>query len=120
ADPADFVRARPFGLTLNCPWWLVGANACDVQHFLGAHDRRLAGPPTVECMGPFARRASAPFAVVGTSWRDRVSRWLGGPEVELTITDWSGTLMYITATFRRTRSHGMLTSIPLGRERVLV
>jgi nitrite reductase/ring-hydroxylating ferredoxin subunit len=120
AEPADFVRARPFGLVLRCPWWLVGANACDLQHFLGAHDRRLSGEPRVDCPNVFARRASAPFAVVGTSWRDRITRWFSGPEVELAITDWGGTLMFVTASFRRTRSFGMLTSIPLGREQVLV
>ena len=120
ADPGDFVAARPFGMTLQCPWWLVGANACDLQHFLGAHDRQLAGPPTVECPSPFARKARALFAVVGTSWRDRVTRWFGGGEVEMAITDWCGVLMFVTASFRRTRSHGMLTSIPLGRDRVLV
>ena len=73
ADPGDFIRARPFGMTLHCPWWLVGANACDLQHFLGSHDRKLAGPPTVENPTPYSRRARAPFAVVGTSWRDRLT-----------------------------------------------
>jgi phenylpropionate dioxygenase-like ring-hydroxylating dioxygenase large terminal subunit len=116
----EFVRARPFGMELNCPWWLVGANACDVQHFQGAHDRRLAGPPIVEAAGPYARRARAPFSVVGTGWRDQLTRWFGGGEVELAITDWCGTLMFITATFRRTRSYGMLASLPLGRDRVFV
>jgi nitrite reductase/ring-hydroxylating ferredoxin subunit len=120
AAPDDFVRARPFGMELRCPWWLVGANACDVQHFLGGHDRRLAGPATVDCPTPYSHRAHAPFAVVGTSWRDRVTRWLGGGEVELAITDWCGTLMFVTATFRRTRSYGMITSMPRGRDRVLV
>jgi phenylpropionate dioxygenase-like ring-hydroxylating dioxygenase large terminal subunit len=119
-DPGDFMRARPFGMELNCPWWLVGANACDLQHFMGGHDRRLAGPPTVESATPFCRRARAPFAVAGTSWRDWLTRWFGGGEVELAIADWCGTFMFVTATFRRTRSYGMLTSIPIGRDRVLV
>jgi aminopyrrolnitrin oxygenase len=120
ADPAEFIAARPFGLTLGCPWWLVGANACDLQHFLGAHDRRLAGQPHVECPTPYSRRASARFAVVGASWRDQATRWFAGAEVEMAITDWCGVLMFVTASFRRTRSHGMLTSIPIGRDRVLV
>src|SRR6266545_972017 len=119
-QPAAFVRARPFGMVLRCPWWLVGANACDLQHFFGAHDRRLAGTPRVESPHPFARRASAPFAVLGDSLRDRLTRWAGGDRVELAITDWCGTLMFVTATFRRTRSHGLLTSVPLGRDRVFV
>jgi nitrite reductase/ring-hydroxylating ferredoxin subunit len=120
ADPDDYVAARPFGLTLRCPWWLLGANACDLQHFLGAHDRRLVGPASVQLIGPYARQAGARFAVVGTSWRDRLTRACAGSEVEMSITDWCGVLMFVTASFRRTRSHGMLTSIPLGREAVLV
>jgi hypothetical protein len=120
ADPDDFIRARPFGMTLRCPWWLVGANACDLQHFLGAHDRRLAGPAQVSCPTPYSRRASAPFAVVGASWRDRFTRWVGGPEVELSVTDWSGTMLFVTARFRRTRSYGLLTSLSLGRDSVFV
>ncbi len=114
ADPDDFIAASPFGLTLRCPWWLVGANACDLQHFSGAHDRRLASPARVENIGAYARRATALFAVVGHSWRDRLTRSFAGPEVEMSITDWCGVMMFVTATFRRRRSHGMLTSIPLG------
>jgi phenylpropionate dioxygenase-like ring-hydroxylating dioxygenase large terminal subunit len=120
ADPEDFIRARPFGMTLQCPWWLVGANACDLQHFLGSHDRRLAGTPTVENPTPYSRRARAPFGVVGSSWRDRLTSWFGGDRVEMAITDWGGTMMFVTATFRHTRSHGMLTSIPVGRDCVWV
>lgn len=119
-QPEDFIRARPFGMELRCPWWLVGANACDLQHFLGAHDRRLAGVPRVECPGPFVRQASALFSVLGESWRDRLTRWFGGNQVELAVADWSGTMLFVTATFRRTRSHGLLTSLPLDRNRVLV
>jgi hypothetical protein len=107
-------------MILDCPWWLVGANACDLQHFLGAHDRRLAGSPTVESPTPYCRRARAPFSVVGSGWRDRLTAWFGGAQVELAISDWCGTMMFVTASFRRTRGFGLLTSIPLGRERVYV
>ncbi|MBY0521963.1 MAG: Rieske 2Fe-2S domain-containing protein [Gemmataceae bacterium] len=120
AEPAEFVRARPFGLVLDCPWWMVGANACDLQHFLGAHDRKLCGPAHVETPSPYARHASAPFAVVGHSLRDDFTRWFGGNVVTLSIADWCGTLMFVTARFRRTCSYGMLTSLPLGRDRVFV
>ena len=40
-DPADFVPSRPFDAILQCPWWMVGANVFDVQHFKAAHDRQL-------------------------------------------------------------------------------
>jgi nitrite reductase/ring-hydroxylating ferredoxin subunit len=112
--PEDFVPARPFGTTLDCPWFMVGANAFDLQHFRAAHDRRLAGEPRVDCPAPFARRASARFAVAGGSLQDRLTRRLAGDEVEMAITDWCGNLMFATATFRRTRSYGMVATEPLA------
>ena len=71
--PDDFVRARPFGLELACPWWLVGANACDLQHFAGAHDRVLAGPPFGNEPDDYSPRASPPFSVPGHSRRGTAS-----------------------------------------------
>jgi nitrite reductase/ring-hydroxylating ferredoxin subunit len=124
ARPEEFVPGRPFGTVLRCPWYLIGANAFDLQHFRAAHDRRLVSEPVVQCRGPFARYASARFAVSGDSLQDRLTRWLAGDEVEMAITDWCGNLMFATATFRRTRSYGMIVTEPLAtggvRVRVIV
>jgi phenylpropionate dioxygenase-like ring-hydroxylating dioxygenase large terminal subunit len=116
----DFVPARPFETILDCPWYLVGANAFDLQHFRAAHDRRLASEPAVDCPAPFARRASARFTVSGNSLQDRLTRRLAGGEVEMSITDWCGNLLFATATFRRTRSYGMVATEPLADGRVHV
>jgi phenylpropionate dioxygenase-like ring-hydroxylating dioxygenase large terminal subunit len=118
--PEEFVAARPFGTTLDCPWYMVGANAFDLQHFRAAHDRRLSGPPAVDCPTVFARRATARFTVAGDSFQDRLTRWFAGDEVEMSITDWCGNLMFATATFRRTRSYGMVITEPLADGRVTV
>jgi hypothetical protein len=67
----------------------------------------------VDCPAPFARRATGRFTVAGTSLRDRVTRWAAGPEVEMSITDWCGNLMFATATFRRTTSYGLVATEPL-------
>jgi phenylpropionate dioxygenase-like ring-hydroxylating dioxygenase large terminal subunit len=112
-DPEELAPGRPFGTTLACPWYMVGANAFDLQHFRAAHDRRLAGEPRVDCPAPFARRASARFRVCGGSLRDRVTRRFAGSEVEMAITDWCGNLMFASATFRRTRSYGMVATEPV-------
>jgi hypothetical protein len=118
--PVEFAPARPFGTMLHCPWFLIGANAFDLQHFHAAHDRRLSGAPAVECPAPCARRATARFMVAGASLRDRLTRWFAGDEVEMTMTDWCGNLMFVTASFRRTRSYGMVVTEPLAPDRVLV
>ncbi len=120
ADPDAFVAARPFTTVLDCPWYMVGSNAFDLQHFRAAHDRRLVGEPLVTCPHPFARRASALFRVAGSSLQDRVTRLFAGPEVEMTITDWCGNLMFVTATFRRTTSYGMVITEPLASGQVVV
>ena len=118
AKPEDFNPARPFGAVLDCPWYLIGANAFDLQHFRAAHDRRLVGDPVVDCPGAFARRASARFKVAGDSLQDRITRFFAGDEVEMAITDWCGAVMCATATFRRTRSYGFVITEPRadGRE----
>ena len=120
AEPEDFVPARPFGTVLDCPWYLVGANAFDLQHFRAAHDRRLVGDPVVDGPNTFARRASARFTVAGHSLQDRVTRLFAGDEVEMAITDWCGNMMFATAAFRRGRSYGMVVTEPLASGKVLV
>ncbi len=64
-DENDLTPARPFGAVLACPWYMVGSNSFDVQHFRAAHDRRLASEPRVDCPAPFARgpRRASPCPV---------------------------------------------------------
>lgn len=121
-DPDDFTRARPFATTLDCPWYLVGANAFDLQHFRAAHDRRMVGMPDVDCPGPFSRRATGTFEVASDSLQDRITRAFAGDKVTLSSTDYCGTLLFTTASFRRTRSYGMVCTEPMagGRTRVQV
>jgi phenylpropionate dioxygenase-like ring-hydroxylating dioxygenase large terminal subunit len=114
-QPDAFTPARPFEAVLDCAWYLIGANAFDLQHFRAAHDRRLAETPLVECPAPFARRATGTFTVSGDSLQDRVTRLFAGKRVTMAITDWCGNLMFATATFRRTRSYGMVITEPTER-----
>lgn len=114
-DPDHFLASKPLGTHLTCPWYLIGANAFDLQHFRAAHDRRLLETPTVDCPAPFARRATGTFSVSGDSLQDRFTRVFAGERVTLSITDWCGNLMFATATFRRTRSYGMVATEPTER-----
>jgi phenylpropionate dioxygenase-like ring-hydroxylating dioxygenase large terminal subunit len=119
-DPNSLVAARPFQTVLDCPWYMVGSNAFDLQHFRAAHDRRLIGDPKVTCPHAFARRASACFRVAGDSLQDKITRLFAGNEVTMAITDWSGNLLFATATFRRTTSYGMVATEPLSSGKVVV
>ncbi len=112
--PGELAGSAPAEIVLDCPWWMVGANAFDLQHFRAAHDRRLLGAPRVDQPAPGARRAAATFAVAGDDLRDRLTRWLAGPEVELSITDWGGNFLLATATFRRTKTRGLVVTEALG------
>jgi phenylpropionate dioxygenase-like ring-hydroxylating dioxygenase large terminal subunit len=116
----ELVPARPFGAVLRCPWYMVGANGFDAQHFRAAHDRQLVSEPVITCPHPFARRASATFAVAGTSLRDRLTRRFAGDRVTLSMDDWCGNLLLVTAHFRRTRSFGLVATWPLGPDRTAV
>jgi hypothetical protein len=113
--PEEFGSARPFGTVLDCPWYMVPANAFDLQHFRSAHDRQLIGDPVIDCPAPFARRATGTFRVAGRSLQDTITRCVAGDQVTLSITDWCGNLMFTTARFRRTTSYGLVITEPLAQ-----
>jgi nitrite reductase/ring-hydroxylating ferredoxin subunit len=115
-DPDDLLPAEPFDFAINVPWYLVGANGFDLQHFRMAHDRALVGEPVVDAPAPFARRIVADFDVAGRSVRDRLTRRFSGPRVRMAVTSWAGTVILVTASFRRTTSYGMVFVRPLAAE----
>lgn len=119
-EPDELVPSRPFGTVLDCPWYMAGANAFDLQHFRAAHDRRLDGDPVVDQPFPFAFRASGRFVVAGNSLQDRLTRTFAGDAVTLGIIDWCGSLSFATAQFRRTSSFGLVAREPLADGRVRV
>jgi phenylpropionate dioxygenase-like ring-hydroxylating dioxygenase large terminal subunit len=119
-DPAELAPSRPFGTVLDCPWFMAGANAFDLQHFRAAHDRRLAGEPMVDQPTPYCFRASGQFQVAGSSLQDRLTRAFAGDMVTLGIIDWCGSLSFATAEFRRTSTYGLVAREPLGDGRVRV
>jgi nitrite reductase/ring-hydroxylating ferredoxin subunit len=118
--PDELLCSRPDSVVLDCPWYMIGANAFDLQHFRASHDRVLMGEPAVDCPAEFARRASARFSVSGNSLQDRLTRLLAGDEVSLSITDYCGNMMFATAKFRRASSYGLVVTQPLDTGRVLV
>ena len=119
-SPDDLVPAEPFDFIGAVPWYMIGANAFDVQHFHNAHDRKLLSAPCIDCPAPFARRIVAAYEVTGNSIRDALTRKFAGPQVRMSITVWAGSLILVTASFRRTTSYGMVLVRPLGPCRTLM
>lgn len=117
ARPEDLVGAAPIRITIESPWPLVACNAFDVQHFACAHDRRLIGETRVEELGPYARRMTAEFQVVGESWQDRLTRWTAGDRLTMQITVWGGLLIFGEAKFHSTTTYGLLSLLPAGPDR---
>ncbi len=120
ADPQEFVRAAPFHYELDCPWYMVGANGFDYQHIRSTHDRRLEGTPQVWSPHPHAHAGKMSYVIEGGSFHDRVTRGLCGNRVTLTVTDWCGSLLFVSASFRNTTSYGMTNILPLTPSRVAV
>lgn len=119
-SPADLLAAPRFEFTVDAPWYLVSANGFDLQHFRVAHDRTLCGEPVLDCPHPFARRLQACFKITGNSMLDRLTRRFSGEEVEMTVTNWCGNLVLVSARFRRTTSYGLVSFVPLEGGRTLV
>lgn len=116
----DLSPAKPFDFFLDVPWYMVSANAFDLQHFRTAHDRTLVRSTNDPDPSPFARRITGVFGVDGNSFRDRVTRTFSGPQVTMTITAWTGTTILVTASFRKTTSYGLVFVRPLGESRTHV
>jgi len=112
-SPEALLPAAPFEFVVDTPWYMIGANAFDLQHFRVAHDRTLRSTPLLESPSPLARRITATYDVSGTSWRDRLTRRFSGDQVVMSVTVWGGVNILVTATFRRTTSYGMVFVRPL-------
>jgi phenylpropionate dioxygenase-like ring-hydroxylating dioxygenase large terminal subunit len=119
-SPEDLYPAPLFEIELGCPWYLVGANGFDVQHFRIAHDRTLKDMPAIDQPAPFAQRMVATYDVTGDGFRDALTRCFAGGEVRMSVTSWAGVNILATATFARTRTHGMVFVRPLAEERTLL
>lgn len=117
--PDDLCSAKPFDLCAETPWYFVGANGFDIQHFRMAHDRTLLEEPQVEAISPYARRVIARFAVSGDSFQDRLTRMVAGPTVTMEVTSWCGTVIVVKAKFRRTTSYGIFNVLPIDGQRTL-
>jgi phenylpropionate dioxygenase-like ring-hydroxylating dioxygenase large terminal subunit len=111
--PDELLAAEPFDLVIKAPWYMVGVNAFDQQHFRIAHDRILLDTPIVTSPSPFAQAIVANYAVSGSSLRDRFIRRFSGPRVRMSVTIWGGTLIFVEATFQHTTSYGMVCVWPI-------
>ncbi len=118
----DLRAAEPFEITDEVPWYLVGANGFDRQHFEMTHDRKLLAAPVVDEPSPFARRITMTLGIAGDGWTDRVTRAFAGGQSRMTVTSWCGSLVFATAEFRRVKTMGLVAVQPLdnGRTRVRV
>jgi nitrite reductase/ring-hydroxylating ferredoxin subunit len=119
-DPGEFVAGRPFRFIAECPWYVLASNGFDVAHFLSVHDRRMLEPPVVDEPHPFARRLRVLWEVTGDSVFDRLLRRFVGSTVDVTITNWGGTLTLVTGRFRHTTSYIYIASGPYADERTEV
>jgi phenylpropionate dioxygenase-like ring-hydroxylating dioxygenase large terminal subunit len=116
-SPHELLPAKPFELLAEVPWYFIGANGFDIQHFRMAHDRTLLNEAEVTSPSQFARRVVAHFAVSGNSIQDRLTRWIAGPQVRMEVTVWGGTLILVRASFARTTTYGMFSVLPIDAER---
>jgi len=116
-DPAEFVCSPPIEIALECPWYMVGANAFDVQHLYAVHERRLLEPPRVESPTPWSRTVTTRSLVGSSTWYDRIIRDVCGPDAEMTATTWSGSLIFVRVRFARMTTFGMVSVQPLAGNR---
>jgi aminopyrrolnitrin oxygenase len=110
--PGDFAAGRPFHFVAECPWYVLVSNGFDVAHFQSVHDRRMLGRPVVDEPHPFERRLRVQWEVTGDSAFDRLLRLFVGRTVDVSISNWGGTMTLVTGRFRRAKSYILIASAP--------
>jgi phenylpropionate dioxygenase-like ring-hydroxylating dioxygenase large terminal subunit len=110
----ELIASPAFEFDVDIPWYMMGSNAFDLQHFRFAHDRTIVGQPEMDQPDPMALRNRVTFEVTGNGIRDRLIRVFSGKRVNMTITVWSGTMVLVRSEFRRTTTFGMVTVLPLS------
>jgi hypothetical protein len=110
----DFAAGKAIDFHGEFPWYMWAANTFDAQHWK-LHDRKLLREPAIDSPHPYARRARLRTLVAGDNIFDRLTRWFAGDTVEMSITNWGGTMMVVTATLKRMRSYGIATCLPIGK-----
>ena len=118
-EPDQLVAAKPFVEYVDCPWYMIGANAVDLQHFEIAHDRQLQSDPVVDYPDPLAHRTECHFSVAGKSVADQFTKRFGGVEVRLGVTDWCSTIILAHSRLKRTETFGLVAVTPISSDRTM-
>ncbi|MCA9137401.1 MAG: hypothetical protein KDB00_11600, partial [Planctomycetales bacterium] len=118
-SPGELVAAKPFVEFVDCPWYMIGANAVDMQHFSIAHDRKLKTTPEVDYPNPLMHRTDCHLDVLGNSFTDRITKRFGGAEVRLKVSDWCSTMIFAHSRLKRTETFGMVAVIPISSVRTM-
>ncbi len=119
-DPGELVAAPPFEFVVDAPWYMIGSNGVDRQHFQCGHDRKILSGPEVEHPNRFVHRMTASFEVIGSSLTDRLMRRFAGDRVTLHVDDWCSTFILTRSTLSKTESFGVLSTVPIGPRQTLV
>ncbi|EEF61881.1 Rieske 2Fe-2S domain-containing protein [Pedosphaera parvula] len=112
-EPADYTAANPFRFVAHCTWYMTAAQGFDTQHYEAVHERRLLSRPVVDTPSPLLRRNRYRAEVIGQSIFDRLLRQFAGATVDITIENWGGTFICVSALFERAHSRFIAIGQPL-------
>ncbi|HUS34528.1 MAG TPA: Rieske 2Fe-2S domain-containing protein [Verrucomicrobiae bacterium] len=118
-EAENYVAGKIFSYVSDCNWYVNAAHGYDTQHFDAVHDRRLLAAPQIDCPAPFARRNRYRAEVLGRTRMDKWLRATAGKKVEITITNWGGTLVLITGDFDRAHSRFIIATRQLDDGKTL-
>src|SRR5204862_6064368 len=101
---------------LRCAWVAVVSNAFDMQHLSVVHGRALIETPVAEPLDPYRLRLCYRSSVTGRGLADRITKWLSGNEIRVTITCWGGTILTVESQVGRARTTMFMGIMPRGEE----
>ena len=102
----SFRAGRP--VTIDCPWFVVIANAFDMTHLQTVHRRTLTSEVEIHSPDRMTFHVRYTTAVIGDAWSDRVMRALSGNDIRVQVTCSGGGILFVESQIGRRRGYLMV------------
>jgi nitrite reductase/ring-hydroxylating ferredoxin subunit len=111
-DAEDFLWGYNPPDRVRCHWSAVMSNGFDSEHLETVHGRSLLAPPAIQRLDAHRLQLSYRSRVSGNTLADRLTKWLSGEEIKVSLTCYGGPVMLVESVTGGTHSAMILSLLP--------
>ena len=113
-DDEELLCAAPLFFDVGCPWYVIGANGFDGQHFRVSHNRVPIEVPKVDSFDDGTIRISMKLKIIASGIVDRFIERVLGSTINFSIVNRGGNVMAVTSLLKRSTTYGFVNVIPVA------